>query len=407
MSKQLHEPRLGDRRRTAMRTAIAAAALASLVGTAACDAASSGSAAYSYTAPTATDAGFAYPRCTQPMACAQVDGFPDIGQAGAIARMCPTREMTVALLDGQGANQWRRITRAEFEDEAGRCPTISTVYVDANGSQSNYITSLNSLVSQGVDAILTYNDFGASVAPALRTAYRRGVQIVPYAAPVSATAKDGVDYTALIMQSNFLAGADAARFLNAHFNGKANYIYIAGSPGNLGDPEYVAGFDSVASPGLNLLATVQGNWTLAGNQEATLPVMAKYQNIDAIVTSYTATAAGAIQNFINARREVPVLVGQADSMQNICQYWEIKKNQPGFETFSVDGDQMIVRRALREAVAAAEGRPNPVDPQNKTIVQQPMIDTKSGKISRCIPGMPSLSLASDLPLETVQRISES
>lgn len=62
-------------------------------------------------------------------------------KVGSVAEMadmsafCGTKPIKVAVSDGRGGNGWRKIVRAEFEDEAAKCKNITeTRYTDG---QSN------------------------------------------------------------------------------------------------------------------------------------------------------------------------------------------------------------------------------------------------------------------------------
>lgn len=60
-------------------------------------------------------------------------GWPD--QMIDISKVCGTKPIKVALADGFGSNSWRKITRAEFEDEAKKCPNIKEIrYTDSGTS---------------------------------------------------------------------------------------------------------------------------------------------------------------------------------------------------------------------------------------------------------------------------------
>lgn len=359
-----------------------------------------------------TPQSFHFPTCEKTMACASAGTFPDFGQIGAMRAMCPKSPMRVAYLDGSGSNQYRKIARAEFLAEASACPNVSAVYDNADDDESTYLSYLDALMSQGVKVIVTYDDFGAAVLPELRRAYQQGIQVVAWATPVSPDAVAGKDYTGLVIENNYESGQYAARYLNRQLHGKGQLVYLAGTPGNLLDAQWLAGFHSLADPGLKIVATAQGGWTVDGNEQAMLPLMSKYPNISAIITGYTGSAAGAIQDYINAHKAVPVLVGQTDDMQNVCQYWQVHAQQPSFQIASLDGDQMYVGIALREGVAAAEGKKDTVDPPfshgEVLINNQPFIDTSAGSTPKCdASAPPGLDFASDLPLSQVQSISQS
>lgn len=357
-----------------------------------------------------TPATFHFPSCKAPMDCALGGAFPDFGQAGAIKRICPAQNWKVAYLDGQGNNQYRKIVRAEFQDEASYCPTLTAIYDNANDNETTYLSDLNSLVSQNVKVIVTYDDFGAAVLPELRAAYKKGIQVVAILTPLSLTAKAGVDYTGLVMQNNYATGQNAAKFLNGYLHGKGQLIYIGGTPGNLADGEWLSGFRSVASKGLDIVAQAEGGWTLAGNETVMLPLVSKYPKVAAIINSYTAVAAGAVSDYLAAHVPVPMNVGQADDMQNACQYWSIHRTQPSFQTWSVDGDQLFVRIGLREGVAAAEGKKDTIDPPwtdgEILIDNQPLMNSAAGIMPKCNPKYaPGFDFQSDLPASVVEKIS--
>ena len=97
-----------------------------------------------------------------------------------IATICGTKPTRVALVDGYGGDTWRKITRAELEDEASKCKNVSVVkYSNAGGDQQKYNGDINSFVSQGVDVVLAFTDFGPAPMPAYRKALQAGVTVVP------------------------------------------------------------------------------------------------------------------------------------------------------------------------------------------------------------------------------------
>src|ERR1700730_9991116 len=68
---------------------------------------------------------------------------------------CGTKAIKVALSDGWGGNYWRRITRAEFEDEASKCPNIiETRYTDGKFNPEKQIADIEGLITQKFDAIV-------------------------------------------------------------------------------------------------------------------------------------------------------------------------------------------------------------------------------------------------------------
>lgn len=98
-----------------------------------------------------------------------------------IAKFCGTKKIKVALADGYGANSWRKITRAEFEAEAKKCPNITEVrYTDAQGNVQKAISDIQGLVAQKFDVILVFPDGGEAVIRAMRKATEAGAVVIPY-----------------------------------------------------------------------------------------------------------------------------------------------------------------------------------------------------------------------------------
>ena len=70
-----------------------------------------------------------------------------------ISKFCGTKPLKVAYSDGWGGNYWRQITRAEFEDEASKCPNIKEVrYTDGEFKAEKQIADIRGLIADLHDA---------------------------------------------------------------------------------------------------------------------------------------------------------------------------------------------------------------------------------------------------------------
>src|SRR5581483_2329786 len=90
---------------------------------------------------------------------AKVNLAPDkkggIADMQDISKYCGTKPLKVAYSDGWGGNYWRQITRAEFEDEAAKCPNITEVpYTDGEFKAEKQIADIKGLVAQHFDVIV-------------------------------------------------------------------------------------------------------------------------------------------------------------------------------------------------------------------------------------------------------------
>ena len=106
---------------------------------------------------------------------ANIDVAPT--KVGVIADMkdmkefCGTKKIRVALSDGYGENSWRKITRAEFEDEASKCPNITEVrYTNGQGNPQKQISDIQGRIAQKFDVILVYPDGGEAILKAMTQA---------------------------------------------------------------------------------------------------------------------------------------------------------------------------------------------------------------------------------------------
>src|SRR2546421_1188045 len=116
------------------------------------------------------------------------------GSAAGAPSWCGSKSITLALADGFGDNNWRRITRAEAQAEASRCPTVSKfLYTDGQGNTQKAISDIQGLAAQGVNAMVVFPDAGQAVLPAIRSAFKAGPVVVPYR--VFPGGKDGADYS--------------------------------------------------------------------------------------------------------------------------------------------------------------------------------------------------------------------
>src|ERR1700742_2333017 len=74
---------------------------------------------------------------------------------------CGSKKITVALADGFGDNNWRKITRAEAANEAAKCSSVTKyLYTDGQGNTQKSISDIQGLVSQGVNALVVFPDSG-------------------------------------------------------------------------------------------------------------------------------------------------------------------------------------------------------------------------------------------------------
>ncbi|WP_432696037.1 substrate-binding domain-containing protein [Marinobacterium sp. YM272] len=327
-----------------------------------------------------------------------------LGKGADISSMCGTKPMTVGLADGFGGNTWRRIAWEELKDELSHCSNVTKVmYTNANGDRQKGNADINSLVAQGVDILIVFPDFGAAQLPALRKATKAGVVVVPYNARLDG--KSGKDYTAnLYLDSASISAAWADWYGENLKSGKL--IFIGGSAGNAISQNLLDGFKAGLQkyPDLKLLEDnfIAGNWNPVDAQKAVSGLIAKYPDIDGIVTDYGVTAYAVIKAYDQAGLPVPALSTLSSNNQLNCAYMDRQETADSFPYFSLDGTTTLVRFAIRRGVAAYQGTEND---ETEGVMAFLNADSTTGLEPKCDKQAPvDADLSSILAYEKLQEI---
>jgi ribose transport system substrate-binding protein len=276
----------------------------------------------------------------------------------SIKQFCPDKEMTVAYADGFGGNGWRKIVRREFESELAQCPNVKTLYTDGQGDPQKAISNVQGLIAQGVDAIVTFPDAGPAMLPVYRQAVRAGIPVVPWAVGTSFPGEPGKDWTVVETENSEYSGKVYGEWLAKALDGKGNYIILGGQPGS---PTAKAIFEGAKKaleefPDMKLLVdrNIDTNYDEAFTQKAVAGVLAKYPDIDGVISGCGNCLPGAISAFQQANRKLPAFTGD-DNNGLGCDFQRLKPSNPSLELANTSGRTWLVRAATRKALAAAQG----------------------------------------------------
>src|SRR5690349_6851308 len=138
---------------------------------------------------------------------------------------CGPKQASIALADGFGDNTWRELTRYSAVTIAAQCPSVTGyTYANGEGNTQKAISDLNSLVAQGVTAIVDFPDAGQAMLPALTKAYQAGTIVVPYR--VFPGGKAGENYSAYVSTDFTSAGVLWGNDVATALNGKGNVVFL-------------------------------------------------------------------------------------------------------------------------------------------------------------------------------------
>lgn len=283
-----------------------------------------------------------------------------IASAGKIKSktFCGHKKITVGYTDAFGINAWSAYSLAAFRLEAAKCPNVKVISVAGQGDLQKAISDINSLVSQGVNAIVTVPDFGPAELPAIKAATAAGVKVVAVTADPGG--KPGKDYVAYVDWNPRSAGATFARWMVKALHGKGNVLYIGGPAGNPVGIGMLAGMKKVfpKHPGIKMLSGyktwVVDNWDAATAAKDATALLAKYPKIDGIVSEGELEMPAVMRVFANAGRPLPNFTA-IDGNVFGCAFKKYKRTNPSLQVATISSRNWLGRVAARKAIAAAEG----------------------------------------------------
>lgn len=326
-----------------------------------------------------------------------LDGASEYG-TGTMAEFCPDEPMKVAYAKGSN-NAWTTITLAEMKDEISKCDTITDViFTDAQGNQQQAISDINSLVAQGVGAIVVQPEFGQAQLPALREARDAGVGVVTLISNAGGTV--GEDYDDAVLEDTDASGRDWVEWLDGTI-GKGSVAFLGGTPGAASSAQFFDGVKKAMAdyPDLELVSdsVIDTDWDAGQKKRVVSGLLAKHGRIDAFITDYGLTDTGVIDAYNDAGLELPAIATNATGNANGCQWAEENYDFMGLEKTTTFG-----RIALRKAVAAAQSEQ---DDEPSVIKMPTVIDTTAGKDPKCEKDLPpDADLSSSLSVDELKEL---
>lgn len=322
-------------------------------------------------------------------ATTHLDGAPD---------WCGTKKITLAQLDGFGGNSWRLVTTASGEDEVKKCASVTSYqYANGNGDTQKSISDIQAFTAKGVDAMVVFADAGQAMLPAIRSAYKAGLVVVPYRVEVGGTA--GTDYTQFVGASFVNDGVNWGNWIKSILPGGGNLLFLSGPKGNSQGNDELKGMKSVLDDSYKFINEAPydvTNWDPALTQTVLTAEIAKNPKIDVIMSDFGPSLVGALPVFQKSGRSIPA-IATSDGNALGCFWKDNHAANPDFKLFTVATGNDNVRLAVDWAVAKATGG----KPPSATAFQAPTFeDSVSGKPNpvECEANLPGdIYLSAQLP----------
>ncbi|WP_055135029.1 substrate-binding domain-containing protein [Pseudomonas corrugata] len=340
------------------------------------------------------------------MGLVRADGPSLLGKGADVQSMCGDKPMVIAVADGVGGNTDRKVKLAEVKDEIKGCANVTRfLYTNANGDLQKANADLNGLVAQGANIILVFPDFGTAQLPAMRSAVKAGVTVVPYLAKLDGVA--GRDFTANVYQDTEEVGRVWADWYGKNL-GKGNLVFLGGTPGARSSQLFLEGFKKALAkyPSLKLLSDdfVVTQWDPVSAQKAVSGLIAQYPSIDGVATDYGVTALAAVKAFEQAEQPVPAIATMASSNELNCKYLAAEKTASRFQYLTLDGTSSTGRFAVRRGISEFQ---RTRDPESLALIPFTFADSHAAIVPKCDPAAPpDADLSSLLPPMSWKKYSD-
>jgi ABC-type sugar transport system substrate-binding protein len=216
-------------------------------------------------------------------------------------------ELSIAFVDGFGANSFRRQSRVNFVYALSRYPQVKEViYSEAGGDLQTLQSNIRSAISQGVSAIVGNFDPGDAVLPQIREARAAGIPVISVQQSPPSAKYDGTDV-------NWFVGTNLCEFGNnfgttaAESAPSAKVAMYTGIPGNPFAAKWQPCAEkAVEEGGGSITTTGNTNWSQQGNAQAASALLAEGAPPNAIM--YDEDTVDFATKFIAAGQTVPEMV---------------------------------------------------------------------------------------------------
>jgi len=283
------------------------------------------------------------------------------GKSGAVGRSRPLIGLSMDTLKEERWQVDRDLFLARAEALGAEVRVQS-----ANSDDSVQLTQVQSLITQGVDALVIIPHNGEAMAKAVALAHAAGVPVLSYDRLIT-----GCDLDLYITFDNVKVGELQARFLEARIpvGGKLRLVRIYGSKTDNNAALFKQGQDNVLKPLIEAgrVEVVFEDWAADWKPENAKKIMnaaitTAGTSIDAVLASNDGTAGGAIQALTEEGLAGKVLVtgqdGDLAACQRIVQGTQTMTVYKPIKELANRAAEAAVRLAKRQPVIARAGTDN-------------------------------------------------
>ena len=339
------------------------------------------------------------------------EGGTETAAAGS-SEWCGEEGVTLGIQDGGGLNNWSKESQEQVQMISKECPAVEKeIVVDADFEPQKAVSGIQSMISQGANAIVIIPDSGnCAEVPAMRQAVQHDVTVVAWAADPCGT--EGTDYTKYIDWDTKAAGREWAEWVIEQMGDKGNLLYEGGPAGNTVSSNAAAAIAEVVEehPNVKLVEPISSeewpvtNWDPAETKKLTAAILAKHPEINGIINDYGASVEAEVQAFQAAGKEIPATAA-SESNALACTWKEEKENGKEFPLMTISSRNWLGQYAAQYAIAEASGGTPPALKNNGIVNLGQWENSVSGKEPQCKPSAgPETSFSNEMPEAEMNKI---
>ena len=160
---------------------------------------------------------------------------------------------------------WREKQNAEMRMAAYFHDNVELRFAAAFDSDARQVQQIDSLVATGIDLLIVAPNQVATISPAIDRAYDHGLPVIVFERKTNSQ-----KYSAFISADNYEMGRTMGEHIAQQLSGHGRVLEVMGLRGSSPAIDRHKGFTDALSnyPGIQLLSTLQGDWTEESGYEA-------------------------------------------------------------------------------------------------------------------------------------------
>jgi ribose transport system substrate-binding protein len=306
-------------------------------------------------------------------------------------------KLKVAYVEGFGENVFRQMSKMEFILQALTYKQIGRIiYTSAHSNPQQALTDFRAAISQKVNVIVTYPDFGDAMLPVFREATRAGIPVATYA--WGYVSNPGKDYLTVVGEDTCRLGKAYAKVMNKYVK-SGKIAFLGGFPGNPLSLGWQKCEKPALNPNIDVVATEATNWDPSKVQEVVAGILARHPDIKGWSYEYgLGMAQGGLAAYRAAGKPFnAVLTLRTDDVGMGCTYDRLKNKN--LRIFYYTSGNPQIRVALTAALMKLKGAKIP--PQ----IVFPIQLQDQSKRDQCVKGYPEEASATSLiPLSLLHKM---